>query len=731
MHPLTAPMPDAEVPRSDVVAARIARKVGPLFGVVWEPGLFGRTWVCDFGTITLAEIARGAPYPPRDVQAAMDAMDDKAAGEERARDQPPSPDWPAQGTAVHGTGPKIMWRTAGRAVWTPRRTPTPMAIANATLNRYGPDTKAAVVLTGANRLLQDLTATVASVCGHMAGSGASLEVRLAVWSGLVLEVFRGQPALMAAAIQARAIQRALTTPWGQHLWLPGLGESARCEFGMPGSEQATIGRPGGDPQSPTGLDLIDSTLPLVGLPLPVDDGPLLSRQDLLDDVAARWCRRLLQIGHPGRGVTWVAETAPGHRSVQSYVRVGSVIAPFVAEVFSALGIGERPGRRIDPGQVAGLLSGVSFGSLTVHARRAHVLAAHVLANYLRFHDNLLLTQPGMRAASRALTATAAADAAEWLGASDPATLLIASYSAYCEAWDTSRDGTADSARRNTTAGALTRHLDKVTQAWRAGQLDPGTASYLLEIGATALDRLHEGTPAGRAELWRHVMLARGIDPERDLDDPLTLPAAQCYHLQNYASYLASSAAGPDDLRRALAAQRACAGVRDRVTYGELAEYDAKFTSARTSRQAAAAIAGRLAEATGPAGSSYHDLLAEGVAHALAALENPTAREMLAAEGADSDLVRLALAVLPVILAARELDRSGRRAGDPPLAGETLLRKAAELLTAATSAASRLGRALADSDRAALAALACRAAVLANPGSGQGHPDSLREGAGRR
>ena len=70
-------------------------------------------------------------------------------------------------------------------------------------NRYGPDTKAAVVLTGANRLLRDVTAAIASVCRSMADQGTAPEIRLAVSAGLVLETFRGQPALVSAAVQAR------------------------------------------------------------------------------------------------------------------------------------------------------------------------------------------------------------------------------------------------------------------------------------------------------------------------------------------------------------------------------------------------------------------------------------------------------------------------------------------------------------------------------------------------
>lgn len=95
-----------------------------------------------------------------------------------------------------------------------RRAPTPGAITHATLNRYGPDTKAAVVLTGANRQLREVTTAIASVCRSLADQDAAPEIRLAVWAGLVLEGFRGQQALVAAAVQAWEIQRALTTPMG-------------------------------------------------------------------------------------------------------------------------------------------------------------------------------------------------------------------------------------------------------------------------------------------------------------------------------------------------------------------------------------------------------------------------------------------------------------------------------------------------------------------------------------
>jgi hypothetical protein len=708
VHPFTASVPDVEVPRSDIVAARVARKVGPLFGVVWEQGPFGCTWVCDFGAITLAEIARGAPYPARDIQAAMDKT---AVPDTVGRD----------GSALgSGSAGPAAWQLAGRAVWTPRRGPTPGAVTHATLNRYGPDTKAAVVLTGANRLLRDLTAAIASVCRSLADQNAAPEIRLAVWAGLVLEAFRGQPALVAAAVQAREIQRALTTPWGEHLWLRGLTASARCEFGAAGiaDGDADAGAAADNPHRPTRFELIDATLPLLRLPIPVTDGPLLSQAEVLDDIASRWCRRLLQVGHPGRGITWVAADPPGHRRVQSYVRIGSAVAPFVAEILAMLSIAGDAGPRVGLGQIPGLLSGAESPGLGTLVRRAHLVGVHALANYLRFHDGLLLTQPQVREATRRLCDRAAAAAAKWLGPDDPASLLLAGYSAYLRVWDLGREPAADPTARAAAAADLVSQLDRMAAAWCARLADPGTASYLLEVGAIALDRLRvSGFGDHLATLWRTAMLARGIDPDTDLDDPLALPAPQQYHLQNYAAFLAATAESAADLRRALAAQRACVRVRDQVTRGELAVYGAKFTSARTSRQAAAAIAGRLlraldpADGTGTGADEYREVLAEGVAHARAAIENPTTAALLgdvradgSADGRDDpEVARLALAVLPVIVAAWEWQRD---VTDSPatLVDDALLAAADALLAAAAGSASGSGPAMSEADRAALADL---------------------------
>jgi hypothetical protein len=663
---LGASVPDVEVPRPDVVAARLARKIGPLFGLVWEQNPFGQTWVCDFGAVTLAEIARGAPNPVRDVQASLDRAPAADTGED-------GPDGPAARAA---------WRLAGRAVWTPRRGPTPAALTAATLNRYGPDTKAAVVLVGANRLLRDVTAAVARVCRALAQQEIAPELRLAVWAGLVLEAFRAQPALVAAAIQARAIQRALTTSWGQHVLLPDLTESARCEYGAPRVGDAS--RDANPAQQPTHLDLVDATLPLLRLPVPVADGPLYSEREILDDIVARWCGRLLQVGHPGRGITWVEETPPGHRRVHCYVRAGSVVAPFVAEVLTMLSVPGIPGAQVSVDQVAGVLEGADLAGLSPLARRAHVVSAHVLANYLRFHDGLLLAQPKVREVTKELCDRAGAIAVEWLGQDDPASLLLSGYAAYLHAWDLGRTAAAPE-ERAATGAKLAAELSRLTTAWQRRSLDPGTASYLLETGAVALERLGvpECEPAV-AEAWQAAMLARGIDPDHDLRDPLLLPESQQYHLQNYASFLAARAVSAADLRGALAAQRACAAVREQVTRGEPAAYSAKFTSARTARQAAAAIASRLLREIGAGTAEYLEVLTEGVVHARAAIENPTTAALLGApvsgnEQADPELGRLALAVLPVITMAAEYQH---RVGDAAVLVDAELQVAASRLQAA-------------------------------------------------
>ena len=151
-------------------------------------------------------------------------------------------------------------------------------------------------------------------------------------------------------------------------------------------------------------------------------------------------------------------------------------------------------------------------------------------------------------------------------------------------------------------------------------------------------------------------------------------------------------------------------MREQVSRGELADYEAKLTAVRTSGQSAAAMVARLlAVARQPGTAEHEELLAEGIAHARAALANPTARAIVADGRADPDIIRLALAVLQVVVAARDGQEHG---GTAQLADDGLLADADQLLQVAAESARQLGNAVPSADQAALLDLAARRAALA-------------------
>ena len=214
-------MPDVEVPRSDVVAARIARKEAPLFGVAGQQSPFDFTWVCDFGSMTLAEIARGAPFPLRNVQSAMDE-ETAPVNRGRGRSARPGPESARPGLRERTSRPP--WQAVDRAVWMFQRAPNPAAIAHATRTVTVRSTRRLVScsmgLTGGRRTQR----AVASVRQYMAGNGIGVEVRLAVLGRINSRRFLGSPRWRRAAIQARAIERGrLTTPGGSASTAAGAG----------------------------------------------------------------------------------------------------------------------------------------------------------------------------------------------------------------------------------------------------------------------------------------------------------------------------------------------------------------------------------------------------------------------------------------------------------------------------------------------------------------------------
>jgi hypothetical protein len=628
MQMFPAEVPPTEVSRSDMVEARVARKVAALFGVP-TAGSFGRSWVCDYAALSLAELGRGAPYPTRDEQARLDGT--------RPTTGPPE------------------WHWAGRAVWTLRRGPVPGMLSNATLNRFGPDTKAGAVLTGANRLLRGPTDAVAAVSRHLAAGDTDAQLRLAVWAGLVLEVYRGQPALVVAAVQARLVQRSLLARWGDHLDAHGLAStSAPSELDprVPAEATSTDGR-----WRPTSFDLIDATLPLLGLSTAasteVNAGAPAMTDDALDDLATAWCQRLLALGRTGRGLVWLTEGPDGDRRAHAYVRVGAAVAPFVAEV-----LGER--EPTGPVRLPALPDADAFAAMSVLEGRAHLLAAHVVANYLRYRDDLLQCQPGLRAATRRLVADAVDRCTALPEANDPVWVQLRAYASYLDLWDHLRSTPhPDDPSPADLVARLTASQDDTIAAWRAGRVDPGAASYLIEIGAVALRRATLADPEGDAEAheaadryWSAILAARGLDPDADLAaDVDSLVGSQRFHLHHYADHLAGTGRRAD-LERAMTIQEACAAVRSDVALGEPARFAAKHTSARTAHELAADIARRLAEAV-PARerAARGRALDAAVRHARAVLTDPTMERLLLRPGGGAAATWAGRSVALALLAA--------------------------------------------------------------------------------
>ncbi|HST82240.1 MAG TPA: hypothetical protein VLL08_10940 [Kineosporiaceae bacterium] len=614
MHILPAVVPEGEFPRSEVVAVRLARKVAPLFGVRWEHNPFARTWVCDYAALTLAEVARGAPIPSKPGRISVPVGVTGSGGDGPGGD----------GSAAE---PAAGWGWNGRAVWTAPGARAPAVLANATLNRFGPNTKAAVVLTAANRLLQDATAAVEAVCGDLNGSPAGPQMRLAIWAGLVLEVFRGQPALVVAAIQARAVQRSLTARWGAQVGLGDLGKSAaRCEIGAAGVGEQT------DPWHPIRFSLIDDTLELLDLSAAGPIGP-----DRQADIAAAWCRRLLNMGRPGSGMVWLVEDDDGHRFAHSFQRVGAMVAPFVAEVLDA---STRPTDDSAPRLVDPIVAPGSDATV-----RARAVATHIAVNYLRYIEESATDFARLRERTREAIGHAAKATLDRLGPADPASLLLTGYGEYLQLWDLTQAGGADAETLRSAAENLLAGARRTMLAWQGGTLDPGAASYLLEIGNVALAAVRDqveipGVDRALARMWREALSARGVDPDPAavLDQ---LNQSQIFHLATYGDFLASRAT-TSDLRRALRILEAVTDIRERVAAGEAAVLPAKFASPRDAHQAAAKVAAGLARSL-PARerSARVAAWASAVRHALAVLADPSTEELLARGGSDNAAVRMA------------------------------------------------------------------------------------------
>ncbi|WP_010310464.1 hypothetical protein [Saccharopolyspora spinosa] len=505
---LPAEVPDIPEARSEIVPARLARKLGPLFGVPWERGPFGpQTWVSDYNKITLSEIARGAPLRTRGRAKAPVADPDTWAIVDRI--------------AVTGPGGSL-----------------PNEIPNATLNRFGPDTKAAVVLTATNRLLVPVVNAVESAMGlFVAADGSELPVRsrLAAWAALVLEAFRTQPALVAAAIRARTIQRELLVDW----YLPLAGASAelpltRCEVGGPHADGGA-----GTSSRPRDLQLADHTVRLLG-------------SDVPGEVVDRFLRELMAIGtQRSSSHLWLSERRPGQLVVEALVPPTEQVDRYVEQVAHLLDRDSSP-----TGVLPRIPKASELGELPVLARRAVLIGLLTVLRQVQFDAE---GREQTRGAIVPLLAEVATVARECLGDGDPLTVL-----ARCRAADMTVH-TLRHDRRNDLAGAveeLMAQVERCIELAEEGVVDRGAAAEAVSSANVEINivrRTNAADPEAKlpppAELddwlrrtWDAYQRILQITPDWPTDPDSRLAVG--HHLHNYASYLASH---PDDESDLLAA----------------------------------------------------------------------------------------------------------------------------------------------------------------------------------
>jgi hypothetical protein len=234
-------MPDAAVASRGQMEVRIARKVAALTGVAGRPGASddagrGHRWFSDYRVLTTTELSLGGPV----VSAA-----------------------PADGIVDSG-----MFRRQGSGFTLADGTPDAghAPIPGVTLHAYGPDTRAALVLTGVNRILAPVTDAIGEALAEIRRHIDDECLLVAVTHALLQEAFEAQPLLLLHGVQAGLIQRALRlSDLVHHRSVPGDDPVivSRVEHGWP---QAEGGR-----KQPDQLTLLSRTWDAVVAPDPPGD----------------------------------------------------------------------------------------------------------------------------------------------------------------------------------------------------------------------------------------------------------------------------------------------------------------------------------------------------------------------------------------------------------------------------------------------------------------------------
>lgn len=563
MRLMPVTVPESPRRRSDATAARLARHVALLFGVDWPGNPRRTTWLCDYEALTLAEIGRGAPLPTREwhkEQAAAPPAAGRGAlkvtlGQSAAF---PAGTWRIIDRAlVEGVGPAA---GPGAPPLPGIEVDPPEEIAPATLNRYGPDRKAAAVLVGANALFAPLVGVINDVVTTLGtldtGRSVAPVIRVVLWAALVQQIYRCEPVLFAAAVQARAIQRALVTDVGLDLVEP--LPTARCELGT------THGASWADADAiltPRTLNVLDDTFKALKLDYLGDMMSEASHGYLADDIVDRWTKYLLH--SRDRGLLWARESSPGRRR-------GEVFAPVIGLASSLVDdmLGVLPqllaSEEVDPADRSGhswehLLPRLpSPGELmrfdTMTQRSAIWALVHV---YRVLRENQHYRSLGIEEAVGEGAARLADLATRVLGPADPVTHVVLARNAAFVVMD-HRSGDLDVALA--AAGEVTRSLQALRSLYERGEVSPGSLAEQIwalsgPLHIVAADLSAHGRSAAAAALyaqltglWEQFFTALHVDLDAELGtDAVSERVLELApHLHNYAAMLMSA---PDPAAR--------------------------------------------------------------------------------------------------------------------------------------------------------------------------------------
>ncbi len=182
MH-LRAQMPAARIASRGLMELRIARKVAALSGIAGPPESSddagrGRSWMSEYRLLTTTELTLGGPVTEHT-------------------------------EADAGADGGVFVRDGRRFSHVDGQQVDVMPIPNVALRDYGPDTMAALVLTGVNKVLEPVTDAVTDALADIRTQIDSPILLVAVAQCLLQEVFAAQPVLVLNGIQASQIQRAL------------------------------------------------------------------------------------------------------------------------------------------------------------------------------------------------------------------------------------------------------------------------------------------------------------------------------------------------------------------------------------------------------------------------------------------------------------------------------------------------------------------------------------------